>query len=130
MLKKTFSSNREREKIKLKKEERAIGIISVCSEIIKLDGSLGIIEYHRHFSPEFLSNDYEEHIRPVLYKNLHLLPQTIISIAFKIDDKIAECNFEEEIDDHNMSVLVKSYEEMILMAKRTLLNNKTFLENE
>lgn len=63
---------------------------SVYNEVLRADGESTIIRIGESGMGEFKTKEYKESVRPIFYKNLHLLPSNIRMQLRQLDELINE----------------------------------------
>ena len=106
--------SREREKVKKQNE---IAKMEIYNNVLKADGEQLMVVHIGGSNAELEIENYQKEIRPLLYKQLHLIDGDVASILNSIDNIIAECNFNEEITKEQNNYLSKIYMELIEKIK-------------
>ncbi|MGP4060025.1 hypothetical protein [Halobacillus sp. H74] len=99
-----FSREREKEK-QLKEEEK----MEIYNSVLKVDGEhIMVTHIGGHFT-ELDTKIYKREIRPILYQKLHLINKDVANTLWAIDNKLAECEFNEDIEPEDDSYLSNEY---------------------
>lgn len=111
--------SREREK---EQQQKEIEKMEIYNSVLKVDGEhLMVTNVGGHYT-ELDIKVYQREIRPFLYQQLHLIDDDIASILIDIDEKVSECDFNEEITSEEYVYLSRKYWELIDMMKKHIDN--------
>ncbi|GAA0343763.1 hypothetical protein GCM10008931_38780 [Oceanobacillus oncorhynchi subsp. oncorhynchi] len=91
------------------KREKLEERYSIYNIFLKVDGENYLVTHSGGPYNEFGVEDYQEEIRPILYSKFHLLHQDVADIVLRIDNKIAECSYYEEITKDQYNYLCDMY---------------------
>ncbi|MFD1018288.1 hypothetical protein [Thalassobacillus hwangdonensis] len=102
----------ERDKEIAKKQEMN-ELMSIYNDILRINGEKIMVAHVGGGHTELDIKLYEQAIRPLVYEKFHLIHENVAKIVEKIDRKLAECNFHEEITPENHQFLATAYWDLI-----------------
>ncbi|NMI04818.1 hypothetical protein HF638_12575 [Paenibacillus sp. SZ31] len=79
----------EMKRLQDKKEEE----FRVYNEVLKADGEHTITAINDHGLGELNGENYKQHVRPILYRNLHILPSSLRKKTRKLDSLLVTEEF-------------------------------------
>lgn len=106
------------------KRNQAKETLAVYNKVLEIDGITQIIEHNGGHRMEFLEEDYNIHIRPVLFEKYHQLHENVAGGVDRIDRSLSFYNFHEEITKEEEERLAKEYFDLIQCIKSHLENHR------
>ena len=117
ILKEKIQWDKEKEKKNQAKET-----FEVYNNVLEIDGVTQIIEHNGGHRMEFLEEEYNAHIRPVLFEKFHQLHEDVAGAVDRIDRSLSYYNFHEEITKEEEGRLAKEYFDLIQSIRSHLEN--------
>lgn len=108
----------EREKLELDnlfKEETTK--FQTFNKILQLDGSYSILDIDLHYGPELNQENYNEHIRPLLFEIFHLLDDEIVKEINNIEAIYESQYVMEDENPEDKESLSQSYLSILHMIR-------------
>ncbi|WP_186578038.1 hypothetical protein [Aquibacillus kalidii] len=108
----SIKQNAEIENLRQRKHE-IIQTLEVYNSVLKIDGESLLVTPAGGTFVDFETELYQEGIRPLLYEKFHLIHSDVADIVRKMDQRIADCMFNEETEDTDHDYLIKQYVDLI-----------------